>query len=356
VTMVDMFSIPMSLTLNGQRRQTTGTLVTNGRDNIFAAISASPEFKSLVVGGLRVIAPGHGIDAGLFSATYFDPYVSEVWNRYSSTDLRVQATSGTYTGRVSGGQLVFNNGVRAFTRPSTRDIFYCDGALNAGATRTNDPSPPVAAILGAAFNRTTARDFPSQPTTDPNTFYRTPISNHYSRVIHENTQDHKAYGFAFDDVVSLASYVEDHAPTSLTLRLTPFGSQDPGSGNPGGNHGNQLQAGQRLLRGQELVSTNGRFHLVLQTDGNLVLYDGAPGQNPIWATGTWNLPTERRPTHADMQTDGNLVLYNDANQPAWAAGVFGTFTNPYLEVQDDGNLVIYHNGRTAIWASNTARP
>jgi hypothetical protein len=48
---------------------------------------------------------------------------------------------------------------------------------------------------------------------------------------------------------------------------------------------------------------------------------------------------------AEMQGDGNLVLYNDARQPAWAVGVFGTFTN----------LVIYHNGRTPIWASGTAR-
>ena len=86
-----------------------------------------------------------------------------------------------------------------------------------------------------------------------------------------------------------------------------------------------------------------------------MIYDGAPGQNPIWATGTWNLPSDRRPTHADMQTDGNLVLYNDANQPAWAAGVFGSFISPYLEMQDDGNLVIYHNGRTPIWASGTQR-
>ena len=123
-----------------------------------------------------------------------------------------------------------------------------------------------------------------------------------------------------------------------------------------GPHGNQLPAGQRLSRGQELASSNGRFHLVLQTDGNLVIYDGAPGQNPIWATGTWNLPTDRRPTHTDMQTDGNLVLYNDTNQPAWATGTFGpNYINPYLEMQDDGNLVIYHNGRTPVWASGTAR-
>jgi len=124
--------------------------------------------------------------------------------------------------------------------------------------------------------------------------------------------------------------------------------QRGGSATPG----NQLPAGQRLTAGQQLSSTNGRFHLVMQSDGNLVLYDG---QSPIWATGTWNLPAAGRPTHADMQTDGNLVLYNDANQPAWATDTPGTYTNPYLELQDDGNLVIYHNGRTPIWASGTAR-
>jgi hypothetical protein len=225
-TMVDMFSIPMALKLDGQSSQTIGTLVANGRDGIFAGIAAIPEFRSLIIGNnLRVIAPGHGIDAGLFSQTYFDPYVNDVWNRFASTDMRVHVSGGTYTGRISGGQLVFNNGVRAFARPSTRDIFYCNGALDAGGG-----SGPVAAVLGAAFNRSTLRDYADQPTTDPGTFYRTPITNHYARLIHANTQDQKAYGFPFDDVAGFASYIEDRAPGSLTLRLTPFDATDPGSG------------------------------------------------------------------------------------------------------------------------------
>ncbi len=119
---------------------------------------------------------------------------------------------------------------------------------------------------------------------------------------------------------------------------------------------NQLLAGQRLTTGQRLTSSNARFNLVMQTDGNLVLYDGTPGQNPIWATGTWNLPNDRRPTHTDMQTDGNLVLYNDTNQAAWASNSWGpNRINPYLELQNDGNLVIYHNGRNPLWASGTTR-
>ncbi|MFG1958559.1 beta-1,3-glucanase family protein [Nonomuraea sp. NPDC049028] len=217
-TMVDMFSIPMELRLDGQSSQTVGTLVPNGRDTIFAGIAANPAFRPLIVGdNLRVIAPGHGIDSGIFSSTYFDPYITQVWNTYASANLRVTVGGTTYPGRVSGGQLVFNNGIRTFARPSTRDIFYCNGALDAGGT-----SGPVAAILGAAFNRSTLHNHPDQPTTDRSTFYLTSVSNHYARVLHENTRDHKAYGFPFDDVANYASYVQDLAPTALRLRLTPF--------------------------------------------------------------------------------------------------------------------------------------
>jgi hypothetical protein len=217
-TMVDMFSIPMELRLDGQSSQTVGTLVPNGRDTIFAGIAANPAFRPLIVGdNLRVIAPGHGIDSGIFASGYFDPYITQVWNTYASTNLRVVVGGTTYTGRVSGGQLVFNNGIRTFARPSTRDIFYCNGALDAGGT-----SGPVAAILGAAFNRSTLHNHADQPTTDRSTFYLTSVSNHYARVLHENTRDHKAYGFPFDDVANFASYVQDSAPTSLQLRLTPF--------------------------------------------------------------------------------------------------------------------------------------
>jgi hypothetical protein len=129
------------------------------------------------------------------------------------------------------------------------------------------------------------------------------------------------------------------------------GGNPPPPPPPGGN--NQLTSGQRLSGGQERVSANGRFHLKMQTDGNLVIYDGA---SAIWATGTWNLPADRKPTRAEMQSDGNLVLYSDSNQAAWASGSWGSGrVNPYAEMQDDGNLVIYHNGRSALWASGTSR-
>jgi hypothetical protein len=53
-----------------------------------------------------------------------------------------------------------------------------------------------------------------------------------------------------------------------------------------------------------------------------------------------------------MQSDGNLVLIAPGNRPVWASGTNG---NPgaYLSVQNDGNVVIYNAGNRAIWATNT---
>lgn len=219
-TMVDMFSIPLAITLRGQQTQTTGTLKAGGRDAVFAGVAAQPDFKRLVIGdNLRVIAPGHGLEAGLFSSTYFDSYVNDVWSRYAGTDLRVKINSTTFTGRVSGGRLAFDGGIAAFAKPSTLDILYCNGALGA----PNDgKTGPVAAQLGAAFNRSTLLTSADVPVSDPAKYYQAPITNHYSRVIHANTVDGKAYGFPFDDVGDFASYVQDTAPTGLTLTLTPF--------------------------------------------------------------------------------------------------------------------------------------
>ncbi|MFC7327506.1 glycoside hydrolase family 64 protein [Marinactinospora rubrisoli] len=220
-TMVDQFSVPLAIELNGEQDQTTGTLVEGGREAIFAAIAADPVFSSLVVAdGRRIIAPGHGLDAGLFPADYYAPYIDEVWSHYASNDLRVTTNAGTFTGRVDGsGQFVFDGGVAPIGKPSTRDVFFCDGAL---AAPNDGITGPVAAILGAGFNRSTLVTASEQPTRDPATFYQADVTNRYSKAFHDHTEDGKAYGFAFDDVAEFASYIQDHAPASFTVTLTPY--------------------------------------------------------------------------------------------------------------------------------------
>lgn len=218
-TAVDMFSIPLEIQLSGSRVQTTGALVDGGRAAVFAGVAAVPEFAGLVIGDLRVLAPGHGLDAGRFPAGYLDPLIDEAWTTYAGRDLRVRTGDRSVTGRVVGDALTFDGGVRSFRRPSTRDVLFCDGAL---AAPNDGISGPVAAVLGAGLNRSTLPDVADQPTTAPATFYRRPITNHYSRVVHAAHRDGKAYGFAFDDVADAASYVQDLAPTRFELIVAPF--------------------------------------------------------------------------------------------------------------------------------------
>ena len=107
-----------------------------------------------------------------------------------------------------------------------------------------------------------------------------------------------------------------------------------------------LGSGQTLHAGDAVTSCDGRFQLVMQADGNLVMYQHGVGA--VWATGTHG----HGATRATMQDDGNLVLYTAANHAVWASGTHGQ-PGAALAVQSDGNLVIYGVGR-ALWASGTA--
>lgn len=57
-----------------------------------------------------------------------------------------------------------------------------------------------------------------------------------------------------------------------------------------------------------------------------------------------------------LQGDGNLVLYNPSEagkpeHPRWASNTNGKAKDCVLAMQDDGNLVLYGGDKHAIWAS-----
>jgi hypothetical protein len=218
-TQVDMFGVPSSVHLVGAADQTTGTLEAGGRGRIFAEVAAQAGFGSLVLDDLRVIAPGHGIEVGRFAADYFDGYLDDVWSKYAGETLTVHTGGADRTGRVTGGMFTFDDGVAPISKPTTSDVFFCAGAL---AAPNDGLTGPVAAALGAGFNRSTLLASASQPTDDPAGFYATDPTNHYARIMHAHMTDGRAYGFPFDDVGGFASYIEDGAPTALHLTLTAF--------------------------------------------------------------------------------------------------------------------------------------
>jgi hypothetical protein len=104
-----------------------------------------------------------------------------------------------------------------------------------------------------------------------------------------------------------------------------------------------LIGGQVVLGGQRVTSPDGRYLLTLQTDGNVVDY--APGNRPLFSTGTFGQPGDA----LVMQTDGNLVVYAAAGQVLWSAGTFG-HPGAVLREQNDGNAVVYAADGTALWS------
>jgi hypothetical protein len=110
--------------------------------------------------------------------------------------------------------------------------------------------------------------------------------------------------------------------------------------------GDTLNPGEMLRRGEQLTSGNRQYRLILQQDGNLVLYGAR--KEPLWTSNTQGQRVEK----CIMQPDGNLVLYLHSGQPAWASNTNGR-PGSFLVLQNDGNLVIYQP--QPVWASNTAR-
>lgn len=108
-------------------------------------------------------------------------------------------------------------------------------------------------------------------------------------------------------------------------------------------HSDRLVSGARLLPGQSLRSSTGRYRLLYQSDGNLVMYDDVDRTAP-WASHTAGTGAGR----AVMQGDENFVVYDALGSGSWATSTTGN-TNAYLTIQDDGNLVVYRSDGQAVW-------
>lgn len=128
-----------------------------------------------------------------------------------------------YFGRVSGNTMNFTNSagafVTSFQKPDSDSIFGCYKHLDA----PNDlVRGPISRTLCAGFNRSTLLTSANQPDNNAANFYRDAVTNHYSRLIHAQMVDGKAYGFAFDDVGAHESLVHDGNPQEAFITLDRF--------------------------------------------------------------------------------------------------------------------------------------
>jgi len=126
---------------------------------------------------------------------------------------------------------------------------------------------------------------------------------------------------------------------------------------------------------QFIVSPNGKFRLIMQSDGNLVLFK-TRHYHWIWGTHTSHY-RNYAPFKFVVQEDGNMVLYDKDGKSRWDSKTQQepkeveveekkkgdkkkektTKKVPWkveLTLQDDGNLVLYREDKKVLWSSKTA--
>jgi hypothetical protein len=212
VDMAPALPIAISLREPDGRQQDVAGMAPDGIDKLAADLRKQEEkdgkpWGKLVVEKegrvLRVLNATHGNAVGADFSGYFEPYVEQVWEKYSDGDgggaccrIDTQAGPGVLEGKVTAaGKLCI--GDEEFDKPNTADILGCNsGPFTTGENQTRNAIIPR---LAAAFHRSAllhCEDHPSMP----DTFFSQDPTNHYARLVHVHNVDRKGYAFAYDDV------------------------------------------------------------------------------------------------------------------------------------------------------------
>jgi len=103
-----------------------------------------------------------------------------------------------------------------------------------------------------------------------------------------------------------------------------------------------------------IQSKNLAYYLVVQPDGNVVLYAGTHhiGQNHLWATNTHH--KGKGPYKLRLLDSGNLVLFDGADNTIWHSNTPGKGIKS-VRLQDNGDLVLLDENNMVFWQTNTAR-
>jgi hypothetical protein len=229
-TQVDEFGFPLTEDVyGGNRTQHVQTGIAQRRSDLFAAYAkeVSNAFQPVPSSTVRIMAPAKGsFAAGQPNGNFFDAYIDQMWNLYSTTDLVVDLFGGTrrFVGRVQNSQLVFNevdrttgavvSGPYVINKPTTQDVLLGAGALAQG----NTPEVlQLEAQICAAFNRHVMEDVTKWNT--PSAWYAASPSNEYARFWHDHGISGLAYGFAYDDVSNASSSIVMQQPEHIVFGI-----------------------------------------------------------------------------------------------------------------------------------------
>lgn len=102
-----------------------------------------------------------------------------------------------------------------------------------------------------------------------------------------------------------------------------------------------------------------RVNLIMQGDGNLVLYQQRFHQGVWISDWIWQSATSGSGNWARMQGHGNLVVYSASNTPLWHSNNGGNWNSLFV-LSGDGNMAIYNDGSATTtpqmtWQSHSSR-
>ncbi len=108
---------------------------------------------------------------------------------------------------------------------------------------------------------------------------------------------------------------------------------------------NSVTSPDRLNAGDSITSTNGKYSLNMQGDGNLVLRNSS--NKAVWNTHT----AGHSGGYLSMQNDGNLVLRSSSGKAIWSSGSWG-HGKSVLIMHDGGKIGIYDAYGHATWSAH----
>jgi hypothetical protein len=245
VTQVEMFGLPLYLTLAGTNPAGMDSITVNAgftqkRPTIMNAYAAlgSPWTSLLLTNSsgtrVRVISPYNGIGMGVFPANELAPYISQVWG---SSTLLVHASTAcvqdggllhSFVAQNIGGNMVFSTTgiVVQFPPPSTFTVYTNGIAASASVPETPIPglapclAGVVAAKLGGALVRTVVLANPDLDACMVNQFYLNAPVQQYAQLFHQFGVGNLAYPFGYDDTCNQSSYITVDNPTAVDITIS----------------------------------------------------------------------------------------------------------------------------------------
>lgn len=173
------------------------------------------------------------------------------------------------------------------------------------------------------------------------------INDYFARRLDSSNPNQRVAGILYFGISFYPYYQADGWVTPiaswLEQRMPEFAAM---ANRPATNACGALFTGRVMTPNAAITSCDGRYSLVMQADGNLVLYRVGESR-ARWSSGTGG----RGSSNAALQSDGNFVIYAGSTA-TWASNTSGRAVAAVF-VQNDGNVVMYGYQGEVFWTTNT---